>query len=185
MAPVVGANVMAEAMARRGAGQIVLVGSIAESYPAADGADLCRHQGGAAPCSPKSLGMRMAKHGVTVTLVSPGFIDTPMSRQVHRAQAFPDDARMPPPPDYRARVAAATRRIVVPWQFAVMRALSRSAAARPAALGPVARMTAAPDLGPESGLLARLAASRAGRLRHAAAALGHSAGCCWRSSATA
>src|SRR6185436_16123665 len=40
----------------------------------------------------------------------------------------------------------------------------RSAAPRPGALGSFTRMTAEPDLGPESGMLARLTASRAGRL---------------------
>ena len=88
VAPVVGANAIAGAMAGRGAGQIVLVGSIAESYPAAHGADLCRHQGGLAPVR-RSAGHRAwRRHGVTVTLVSPGFIDTPMSRKVTEPKPF-------------------------------------------------------------------------------------------------
>ena len=47
VAPVVGANAIAAPWRARRRGRIVLVGSIAESFPLPHGADLCRHQGGA------------------------------------------------------------------------------------------------------------------------------------------
>jgi len=58
-----------------------------------------------------------------VSLVSPGFIDTPMSRKVTEPKPFLMDA------DKAARViarkiAAGARVIVVPWQFTVVRAFT-------------------------------------------------------------
>ena len=112
----------------------------------------------------EALGIRMAKHGVAVTLVSPGFIDTPMSRQVHRAQALPDERRHGRCGSSRAASRRGARTIVVPWQFAVIRALTGLLPRAAAAADAFARMTTAPDLGPESGLLARFRAQPLGRL---------------------
>ncbi len=122
VAPIVGANVMAEAMARRGAGQIVLVGSIAESYPLPMAPTYAATKAGLRMFA-ELLAMRLTRRGVTVTLVSPGFIDTPMSRKVTEPKPFLMTA------DAAARViargiAAGARVIVVPWQFAVMRAFT-------------------------------------------------------------
>ena len=122
VAPLVGASVMAEAMARRGAGQIVLVGSIAESFPLPMSPTYAATKAGLRMFA-QSLDIRMAKHGVTVTLVSPGFIDTPMSRQVTEPKPFLMDA------DTAARIiargiASGARTIVVPWQFRVIRGLA-------------------------------------------------------------
>jgi len=122
VAPVVGAHVMADAMARRGAGHIVLVGSIVEFYPLPMAPTYAATKAGLRLFA-ESLGMRLARHGVTVTLVSPGFIDTPMSRKVIEPKPFmitADEAAV-----VIARgIAAGKRVIVVPWQFAVLRALS-------------------------------------------------------------
>ena len=122
VAPVVGANAMADAMARRGAGQIVLVGSIVESYPLPMAPTYAATKAGLRLFA-ESLGMRLARHGVTVTLVSPGFIDTPMSRQVVEPKPFMITADAAAAVIARG-VAAGKRVIVVPWQFAVMRALT-------------------------------------------------------------
>ena len=127
----------------------------------------------------EALGLRMAKHGVMVTLVSPGFIDTPMSRKVTEPKPFLMNADDAARSHRRAASPAATRVIVVPWQFRVIRAFTESSAPRVGALGPVARMTARPILAPESGLLARLTGQPRRPRRPAAAALGHSARCCW------
>lgn len=120
VSPVMGANLMAEAMARRGGGQIVLVGSIAESYPLPMAPTYAATKAGLAMFA-EALGIRMARHKVRVTLVSPGFVDTAMSRGVPEAKPFlmtADDAAA----IITRRIARGDRRIVVPWQFAVIRA---------------------------------------------------------------
>jgi len=122
VAPLVGANVIADTMARRGAGHIVLVGSIVESYPLPMAPTYAATKAGLRLFA-ESLGMRLAKHGVTVTLISPGFIDTPMSRQVIEPKPFMITADAAAAVIARG-IAARKRVIVVPWQFAVMRALT-------------------------------------------------------------
>ena len=122
VAPVVGANAIAGTMAQRGAGHIVLVGSIVESYPLPMAPTYAATKAGLRLFA-ESLGMRLARHGVTVTLVSPGFIDTPMSRQVIEPKPFMITADAAAAVIARG-IAAKKRVIVVPWQFAVMRALS-------------------------------------------------------------
>jgi len=122
VAPIVGANVMAEAMARRGAGQIVLVGSIAESYPLPMAPTYAATKAGLRMFA-ESLAMRLSGRGVTVTLVSPGFIDTPMSRKVTEPKPFLMTADAAALVIARG-IAAGARVIVVPWQFAVMRAFT-------------------------------------------------------------
>lgn len=119
-APVVGANLLAERMAKRGRGQIVLVGSIAESFPLPMAPVYAGTKAGLALFA-EALGLRLAKYGVGVTLVSPGFVDTPMSRSLEEPTPFLIGA------DAAAAIIArkierGKRRIVVPWQFAVIRA---------------------------------------------------------------
>jgi short-subunit dehydrogenase len=119
VAPVAGANALAGAMAKRGRGQIVLVGSISESYPLPMAPTYAASKAGLRLFA-EALGLRMKKFGVMVSLVSPGFIDTPMSRQVTEPKPFLMDA------DKAARIIArdialGARVIVVPWQFRVMR----------------------------------------------------------------
>lgn len=122
VAPVTGASAIADAMARRGAGRIVLVGSISESFPLPMAPTYAATKAGLRMFA-ESLGIAMAKHGVGVTLVSPGFIDTPMSRQVTEPKPFLMDADVAAKIIAR-RIAAGARTIVVPWQFAVIRAVT-------------------------------------------------------------
>jgi short-subunit dehydrogenase len=122
VSPIVGANLIAARMAARGHGHIVLVGSIAESYPLPMAPTYAATKAGLRMFA-EALGIRMAKHNVAVTLVSPGFVDTPMSRRVPEAKPFlmsaDDAARI-----ITARIAQGARVIVVPWQFSVIRALT-------------------------------------------------------------
>ena len=123
VAPVVGASLIADRMAMRRAGRIVLIGSIAESFPLPMAPTYAATKAGLAMFA-EALSIRMAKHGVGVTLVSPGFIDTPMSRAVPEPKPF----LMPADAAARAIVrgiATGKRRIVVPWQFAVIRCIAR------------------------------------------------------------
>jgi short-subunit dehydrogenase len=120
VAPVVGAHLIAEAMARRGGGQIVLIGSISESYPLPMAPTYAATKAGLKMFA-EALRLRLAKHRVVVTLVSPGFIDTPMSQQVTQPKPFLIGA------DAAARIisrriARGDAAIVVPWQFRVIRA---------------------------------------------------------------
>ena len=123
VSPVVGASAIANAMAKRGRGHIVLIGSIAESFPLPMAPTYAATKAGLAMFA-EALSIRMAKHHVTVTLVSPGFIDTPMSRQVPPPKPFLMSA------DHAAhiitaKIARRARRIVLPWQFIPLRALAR------------------------------------------------------------
>lgn len=122
VAPVVGANAMADQMARRGAGQIVLVGSISESYPLPMAPTYAATKAGLRLFA-EALGLRLSKHGVTVTLVSPGFVDTPMSRSLTEPKPFligADEAAV----IMARKIASGATTIVVPWQFRVMRAVT-------------------------------------------------------------
>ena len=121
--PVVGASALAGALARRGHGQIVLIGSIAESFPLPMAPAYAGAKAGLAMFG-EALGIRMAPHGVTVTLVSPGFIDTPMSRQLQEPRPFLLSADRAARLIMR-RIERRATRIVVPWQFAVLRAVSK------------------------------------------------------------
>src|SRR5207302_9482170 len=71
----------------------------------------------------EALVIRMARYGVKVTLVSPGFIDTPMSRKVTESKPFLMSADAAAAIIAR-KIAAGARIIVVPWQFAVVRSFS-------------------------------------------------------------
>ncbi|MDE2133788.1 MAG: SDR family NAD(P)-dependent oxidoreductase [Alphaproteobacteria bacterium] len=119
-APVVGANLIAERMAKRGRGRIVFIGSIAESFPLPMAPLYAGTKAGLALFA-EALELRLAKYGVRVTLVSPGFVDTPMSRSLREPRPFligADEAAA----IIARKIERGARRIVVPWQFAVIRA---------------------------------------------------------------
>jgi len=119
-APVVGANLLAERMAKRGRGRIVLVGSVAESFPLPMAPLYAGTKAGLALFA-EALGLRLAIYGVGVTLVSPGFVDTPMSQSLKEPRPFLISADAVAAIIAR-RIERGARHIVVPWQFAVIRA---------------------------------------------------------------
>lgn len=123
LAPVIGANLVAARMAARGRGHIVLIGSVAGFYPLPQAPAYSATKAGLAVFA-EALGLRLKPHGVAVTLVAPGFIDTAMSRGLPPPKPFLMDA------DKAARIilrgiARRRRRIVLPWQFALIVALTR------------------------------------------------------------
>ena len=117
-APVIGANFMAERMGARRKGRIVLIGSIAAIFPLPMAPVYSGSKAGLMMFA-EALGIRLKRYGVGVSLVSPGFIDTPMSQGLKEPRPFLISA------DKAAaiiakRLARGARHIIVPWQFAVI-----------------------------------------------------------------
>ena len=118
-APIAAANLIAERMAGRGGGRIVLVGSVAGFFPLPMAPLYSASKAGLALFA-EALRIRLAETKVGVTLVSPGFVDTPMSRGLQQPRLFLMEA------DEAAAIIArkinrGARHIVVPWQFTVIR----------------------------------------------------------------
>jgi short-subunit dehydrogenase len=120
--PVIGANVMAEDMGRRGGGQIVLIGSIAALFPLPMAPAYSGSKAGLKMFA-EALRARLMCRGVAVTLVSPGFVDTPMSRGLKEPRPFLIDADKAAA-IIRRKVARRVAHVVLPWQFAVIAAVA-------------------------------------------------------------
>ena len=121
--PVIAASVLAGRMAERGAGHIVLIGSIAESFPLPMAPTYSGAKAGLSMFA-EALRIRMKRYGVRVSLVTPGFIDTPMSRSVDSPKPFlltADDAAS----SIRAQLSRGSVRYVLPWMFSPIRAVYR------------------------------------------------------------
>lgn len=120
-APVMATNLLAGWMAGRGRGRIVLIGSVAGCFPLPMAPVYAATKAGLASFA-EAMAIRMAGYGVGITLVAPGFIDTPMSRSLKEPRPFLLDA------DAAARiiarrVARGARIIVLPWQFRIIQAV--------------------------------------------------------------
>jgi short-subunit dehydrogenase len=118
MVPVIAANLMAQRMAERGAGRLVFVGSVAGSYPLPM-APLYSGSKAGLELFAEALRLRLGKFGVGVTLISPGFIDTPMSRSLKEPRPFLIGADKAAAIIAR-KIAQNARHIVVPWPFVVI-----------------------------------------------------------------
>ncbi len=122
-APVLGANLLADRMSRRGHGRIVLIGSVAGSFPLPMAPIYSGTKAGLAMFA-EALRLRVKRHGVDVCLVSPGFVDTPMSRSLTEPKPFlisPERAAAV----IAKKVEAGGRHIIVPWQFAAICFMAR------------------------------------------------------------
>jgi len=117
-APAVAANFLAQRMAGRGRGRLVFVGSVAGFYPLPM-APLYSGSKAGLMMFAEALRLRLGKFGVTVTLVSPGFVDTPMSRSLKEPRPFLIGADQAAAIVAR-KIARGARHIVVPWQFTVI-----------------------------------------------------------------
>jgi len=122
ISPLVGANLLAERMAMRGRGHIVFIGSIAESFPLPTAPTYSATKAGLALFS-EALRLRLKPSGVAVSLVSPGFIDTAMSRSLSGPRPFLISADKAAS-IIHGKLERQARRIVVPWQFAVIRGIA-------------------------------------------------------------
>lgn len=123
VAPAISANVIAEHMAARGQGQIVLVGSVAALFPLPMAPLYAGSKAGLATFA-EALRLRLTKHGVKVTLISPGFIDTPMSQSLTEPKPFLTTADKAAA-IIRKKIEQGTRHAIVPWQFALICAVVR------------------------------------------------------------
>ena len=118
LAPVAMATALAGRMAVRGRGRIALIGSTAAFFPLPQAPAYAASKAGLAVFA-RALRLGVAASGVGVTLVSPGFIDTPMSRGIDTAKPFlmPADAAA-------ARIVAAIGRnkahVIFPRPFALL-----------------------------------------------------------------
>jgi short-subunit dehydrogenase len=123
VAPTTLAAALAARMAARGAGRIVLVGSAAGFHALPFAAAYSGTKAGLARFA-EALRLGVREHGVTVTLVSPGFIDTAAGRKVPGPKPL-----LMQPGAVAARIARAAERgeghAVMPWPFVVLRWLDR------------------------------------------------------------
>ena len=120
--PTVGASLLSGLMAARKRGQIVLVGSIAESFALPMSPLYAGSKAGLALFA-EALANRMTPHHVAVTLVSPGYIDTPMSQQLNKPRPFLLTAQQAAV-ILKRKITRRPRRIVIPWQFIWLRAIA-------------------------------------------------------------
>jgi short-subunit dehydrogenase len=123
-APLIAATLLSRAMAARGQGHIVLMGSIAECIPLPMAPSYAASKAGLAMFA-EALGVKLSGTGVAVTLVSPGFIDTPMSQGLDKPRPFLVSAAMAADILFR-KLPRRPARIVIPWQFAVIGWLVRT-----------------------------------------------------------
>jgi short-subunit dehydrogenase len=75
------------AMLERGRGQIALIGSLAGFVPLADSPSYCASKS-AVFAYGLALGDAMRRHGIGVSVICPGFVETPMSNSVASSKPF-------------------------------------------------------------------------------------------------
>lgn len=117
------AATLSRCMARRGEGRIVIVGSAAAFHALPFAASYAGSKAGLARFA-QALRLSVKEHGVQVTLVSPGFIDTAAGRRTAGPKPF-----LLQPADAAARIAMAAARgqahLIFPWPFALLRWVDR------------------------------------------------------------
>lgn len=117
------AAALAGRMAARRQGRIVMIGSAAAFHALPFAAAYAGSKAGLARFA-QALRLGVAAHGVQVTLISPGFIDTPAGRKTSTPKPF-----LMQPSDVAARIAKAAERgeahVILPWPFALLRLVDR------------------------------------------------------------
>lgn len=122
-APAALATALGARMASRGKGQIVLIGSAASFHALPFATAYAGSKAGLARFA-QALRINLKRHGVRVTLVSPGFIDTKAAR------AVPGPKPMAISADRAATLIARAAALgkghaILPWPFALLRLLDR------------------------------------------------------------
>lgn len=119
-AAAMGASTIAERMVRRKRGQIVLISSVAESIPLPMSPTYAGSKAGLKMFA-ESLRLRVQPYGVFVTLASPGFIDTPMSKDL-KTKPFmitPEAAAL----TLSRNISRRRKDFAFPWSYALVRRL--------------------------------------------------------------
>jgi len=123
-APAAMAAALADRMAARARGRIVLIGSAAGFHALPFAAAYSGSKAGLARFA-EALRLSVRRYGVSVTLVSPGFIDTAAGREIPGPKPM-----LMRPHAVAARIARAAARgeahVVMPWPFTVLRWLDRA-----------------------------------------------------------
>lgn len=118
VAPAAMAALLAERMAARGAGRIGVIGTVAASHSLPFAASYAASKAGLARYT-DALRLAVKPHGVSVTLVSPGFFNSGGPPRPGEIPADRVAARA------IAAVAAGAAECVVPWHFLLLRWLDR------------------------------------------------------------
>ncbi len=121
-APAAMATALAARMAARGGGRIALIGSTAGFFPLPQAPAYSASKAGLAVFA-SALRLGVEPRGVSVTLVSPGFVDTPMSQGLRTAKPFlisADKAAIL----IIAAVQRRMRHVILPWPFALLPLIS-------------------------------------------------------------
>nr|WP_230975504.1 SDR family oxidoreductase [Acetobacter garciniae] len=121
--PIALATAAARGMIKRGGGQIALIGSVAGSYELPFAASYSSSKSGLAFFA-KAAGLSWRQHGVFVTLIAPGFVDTPMSQRLEGPRPFLVSAKGAARRIARA-IARKQRDYTFPWPFKVLEVLVR------------------------------------------------------------
>ena len=123
IAPAAISAALANRMARRGRGRIVIVGSVAGFHSLPFAAAYAGSKAGLARFA-EALGIAVRPHGVAVTLVSPGFIDTAAARRVPGPKPFAMSAAAAAAKIVKA-VDHGKHHIIIPWQFGLLGIVDR------------------------------------------------------------
>ncbi|WP_338331901.1 SDR family NAD(P)-dependent oxidoreductase [Acetobacter sp. LMG 32666] len=121
--PVTLATAAAKSMVERGYGHIALIGSVAGFYEMPFSASYCSSKSGLAFFA-KSAGLAWRQYGVKLTLIVPGFVDTPMSQRLEGPRPFLVSAKKAARVIARA-IAQGRREYIFPWPFRVLRVVER------------------------------------------------------------
>lgn len=124
VAPAALAAELGARMAHRGHGRIVLIGSAAAFHALPFAAAYAGSKAGLARFA-DALRINLRSHGVTVTLISPGFIDTAAARKVDG----PKPLILTPARAAQMIAKAAMRgqpHLITPWPFALLRWIDRA-----------------------------------------------------------
>jgi len=113
----------ADAMAQRGSGTLVGIGSVAGIRGLPGHGAYCASKAAVISYC-ESLRGEMRPHGVRVVTISPGYIDTPLTRQNRYSMPFLMQADDFADRAFRAITAGASYR-VIPWQMGVVAKLLR------------------------------------------------------------
>lgn len=124
-APAAMAAALATRMAERGSGRIVMIGSAAAHHSLPFAASYAASKAGLARFA-DALRIAVKAHGVSVTLVAPGFIDTPAA-YVHTSGERGSRPMEISVEEAARRIARAAERgrghYITPWPFAALRIL--------------------------------------------------------------